>query len=399
MRFGLFVAAWGSVLGMSLIYIIVGGMADLSQLILARRRKVAVEKISVLLFESEAEAAAIFEEVADLPRRTLLALIQTLAVDLDGQARRRLQNLVAASGLQRFIRRRARSKRWRKRVQAAQLNYLVTHPDFDRKALVNDPHALVRARAAESFTAEQAAQHVPDLIRLLGDESLAVRIAAQRALICAGAASVNELLQHLDMGGSSSLAALEVAANLSDARLTGAIDRYTRDSDPVARTMACRALGNGVGTEGTPLLHRLLNDVEPEVKAAAIQALGQLGSQRSVVLIGAALRDRSFLVRRSAGVALDMLGAPGHLVLRRHLRDPDRYARDMARQMLDAAAARQGLDLVPSHDTIHIPVAEPVGNGLDHGFVPPPGLDELYNDNKVLVPVTIALTSSSEDFT
>ncbi len=56
MRFGLFVAAWGSVLGMSLIYIVVGGMADVSHRLLARRRKSAVEKISVLLFESEAEA-------------------------------------------------------------------------------------------------------------------------------------------------------------------------------------------------------------------------------------------------------------------------------------------------------------------------------------------------------
>ena len=108
------------------------------------------------------------------------------------------------------------------------------------------------------------------------------------------------------------------------------------------------------------MLHRLLHDDEADVKAAAIEALGQLGSQASVVLIGAALGDRAFLVRRSAGIALDTLGAPGHLVLRRHLRDPDRYARDMARQMLDAAAARRGLDLVPPIGTIEIPVVEPV---------------------------------------
>ena len=354
MRFTIFLSAWGLVFGMSLVYIVVGGINDASVSLVARRRTQAVEKISILLFESEDQAAAIFEDVADLPRRTLLPLIQTLAVDLDGQARRRLQNLVAASGLQRFVRRRARSRRWRLRVQAAQLNYLVVHPDFDRKLLLKDPHPLVRARAVEALTDDQAAEVVPELVQLLGDESLAVRIAAQHGLVTAGAASVPELLRQLALGGPSSLAALEVAANITDSRLTAALDRYTRDGDPLARMMACRALGNGVGDEGIPMLHRLIDDHDPDVKASAIEALGHLGSQASVALIGSKLGDRSFLVRRASGLALDSLGASGHLVLRRHLRDPDRYARDMARQMLDAAAARRGLDLVPPIQSLDI---------------------------------------------
>jgi hypothetical protein len=52
------------------------------------------------------------------------------------------------------------------------------------------------------------------------------------------------------------------------------------------------------------------------------------------------LSDPSWSVRRAAGRALDALGAAGHVVLRSHLFDEDRYARDMARQILDAAAAR-----------------------------------------------------------
>jgi hypothetical protein len=40
-------------------------------------------------------------------------------------------------------------------------------------------------------------------------------------------------------------------------------------------------------------------------------------------------------VRQRAGLALKAIGAPGIITLRQALEDPDPFARDMARQVLD----------------------------------------------------------------
>ncbi|MEZ5341893.1 MAG: HEAT repeat domain-containing protein [Acidimicrobiales bacterium] len=356
MRFLIFLLAWSLVLGISVIYVVVGAITDASASLVARRRAQAVEKISILLFESEDQAAAIFEDVADLPRRTLLSLIQTLAVDLDGQARNRLQNLVAASGLQRFVRRRAKSRRWRMRVQAAQLNYLVIHPDFDRRLLLHDPHPLVRARAVEALTEVQAAEVVEDLVGLLTDESLAVRIAAQRGLVNAGSASIPVLLHHLEFSVESPLAArarwppvCPIAADVGDRRFT------LRSRPDGSGRWPSRALGSGIGDEGIPMLHRLIDDHEPDVRAKAIGALGHLGSQTSVALIGESLARSLVHIRRASGLALDALSARASDAAPAHLRNPKPIrARDMARQMLDAEGGSswprpRPLDPVGSH--------------------------------------------------
>lgn len=353
-RFAIFVIAWASAGVMTLIYLTTGLAKDLVVYRTNRVRQRVLRVLEVVLFGTHDEAGAIYDEVLDLPKQPLLEVIQSLAVDLDGQANERLQSLVRSTGLEKYIVKKARSKRWRIRVQAAQLHPLVTHPDFDRERLLNDPSPMVRARAAEAMTGRQAAEHVSQMLAMLADQSPAVRISAQHSLLQAGPLAVPGLLEHLaDDNHPMVMEALGVAAHLPDLRLFESVVGLARSHNPQIRAMAANVLGNGTGTMAVGLLEEMLLDADADVRINAIEALARLAVMTSVTRIGRCLSDRSFQVRRAAGQALDDLRPAGHLALRRHLEDQDQFARDMARQVLDGAATRSGLEATtPAHDPL-----------------------------------------------
>jgi HEAT repeat protein len=99
----------------------------------------------------------------------------------------------------------------------------------------------------------------------------------------------------------------------------------------------CTAIG---GAEAAAVLQRLLADPDPAARAAAAGGLGHLGHWPAAAALAAALRDPSWDVRRGAGLALSALGAPGELFLREALTDQDRFAADMARQILELPHSR-----------------------------------------------------------
>ncbi len=356
-RFGLFVVAWSLVGGLVVVYLLSGLVTDITAKLLARRRERVLRVIGVVLFEHDREAEAVHEDVADLPRRMLLSVLQNLAVDLDGDAQQRVRQLVRTTGLERFIRRRSRARRWRLRVQAAQLHHLVSNPDFDRRRLLEDRHPLVRARAAEALTPEQAAAHIEVLMPMLSAEDAVVRMAAQQAVLNAGSESVPWLIEQLARNTIDTNAALAVIANLPDPRFIPLLADRTTANDDRTRQLIAKALGNG-GSASVSLLHAMLDDSNEIVRATAIESLSRLDAVASVSAIGTCLGDRSFLVRRAAGDALDHLGPAGRLVLRRHLEDTDRFAADMARQVLDSASARLGVNLLPASDEVLIDLGE-----------------------------------------
>lgn len=335
----LFAISWAALALTILVYLVWGVKRDYVARIRTKRKAAVLPILSVLLFDSNEHAAGAFEQLAKTNRRILLDASQSLSLDINGEARERLQQLTRSTGLERSIRRRSKHRRWRHRVQAAQLHYLVTHPDFDRAPLLRDRHPLVRARAAEALTAEQAITHVEDLALLLGDSSLAVRMGAQVSLINAGSAAVEPLLRLLSESGTPVADAMEVAANLPDARLVKALAKYADSEDARLREMTANALGGGIGLGAIELLQRLTADVDADVRAAAITGLQRLDARESAAAIGALLADSEWRVRRAAGYALDGLGAPGQLILRRALDASDPYARDMARQVLDGSMA------------------------------------------------------------
>ncbi len=353
-RFAIFVVAWATVGVMTLLYLITGFAKDLVVRRNDATRQRVLSVLEVVLFGTHNEAGAVFHQVLALPTRPLLDVVQSLAVDLDGQANERLRTLVRSTGLEKHIIKKASSKRWRVRVQAAQLHHLITHPDFDRSGLLTDPSPLVRARAAEAMAATEAADHVTLMLTLLSDRSPAVRLSAQHSLLQAGPLAVPGLLEHLD-GDQHPMVmqALGVAAHLPDLRLVDSVIGLARSHDEQIRAMAANVLGNGTGTMAVGLLEQMLQDPVAEVRVNAIEALARLGVMTAVTRIGRCLADQSFNVRRAAGQALDDLRPAGHLSLRRHLEDPDQFARDMARQVLDGAAARSGLDITtPAHDPL-----------------------------------------------
>lgn len=356
-RVELFVVAWGLVAALSVTYLLTGLINDLANWVLERRQRRVLRVIGVVLFEHDAAAEAVHEEVTDLPKRTLLRVLQNLSIDLDGDAQDRVRQLIRTTGLERFIRRRARARRWRLRVQAAQLCHLVSDPNFDRRTLLEDRHPLVRARAAEVLNTPQAVKHLDVLIPMLSNEHTSVRMAAQQAVLVAGSAAVPHLIEQLAHGAVDADAALEVVANLPDPRFVAPLTKHAESSDSVTRALTAKALGNGASSS-VELLHRLLEDPDESVRATAIESLARLDAIMSVNAIGACLSDSSFLVRRAAGVALDQLGAPGRLALRRQLDSDDRFAADMARQVLDSASARLGIDLVPRSDEVLIELGE-----------------------------------------
>lgn len=322
-----------------IVYLTWGVRLDRREKSSKERTAAVLPTLSILLFDANDEAAIAFEELANTNRRVLLDVAQSLALDINGEARERLQQLARSTGLERSIRRRSKHRRWRHRVQAAQLHYLVVHPDFDRSLLLRDKHPLVRARAAEALTADQAVEHVEDLAYLMTDDSLAVRIGAQNSLLRAGSAAVEPLLRMLQAEGPQVAEAMHVAANLPDQRLVGALANYSTSADPQLRAMTATALGSGTGLGAIELLRNLLNDEDADVRSAAVSGLQRLESRESVAAIGVLLADSAWRVRRAAGYALDGLGAPGQLILRRALSADDPYARDMARQVLDGSMA------------------------------------------------------------
>ncbi|MEZ5228527.1 MAG: hypothetical protein R2710_18210 [Acidimicrobiales bacterium] len=92
-----------------MLYLVTGFVSDVTTKFLERRRERVLQVIGVVLFEHDRDAEAVHEDVADLPRRMLLRVLQNLAVDLDGVAQQRVRQLVRTTGLERFIRRRSRS--------------------------------------------------------------------------------------------------------------------------------------------------------------------------------------------------------------------------------------------------------------------------------------------------
>ncbi len=357
-RFELFVASWAIVGALVFVYLATGFVGDVRQRFVERRRKRVLSVIGVVLFETEDQAEAVYDQVSDLSRRALLDVLQNLAVDLDGQAQQRVRRLVRTTGLEQFIRRRCDARRWRIRIQAAQLHHLVDHPDFDRRRLLEDRHPMVRARAAEALTPAQAAAQLDVLLPMLSAPDTVVRLAAQSAVLAAGPAAVPRLVKRLRSTIDDPLSLLEVVANLSDPRLLEALAPHVSSPDPRARMLIAQALGNDAGVGGVDVLHELLHDPDETVRATAIDALARLDALASANRIAHLLGDPSFLVRRTAGAALDRLGATGRLALRRSLESEDRFARDMARQVLDSASARIGVSLLPVSTEILIQLDE-----------------------------------------
>ncbi len=325
--------------GLAASYLLIGALHDHRRWRRTRILGRVQADLAVVLFHGEDAAAAAGGRLADAPRRLVLDMVQRLAADLDGDADDRLRKLVGTAGLHRPIRRRLRSRAWRRRAQTAALAALLPAGDPLRLRLLTDPHPVVRARAAEGLETTDVVDHVDELTELLDDDVEAVRFAAQQALLRVDARAVPALDRYLRTGTGAGVGwALEVAVNLPDPRLIPALELHARADDDRRRAIAIQALAPWL-TDMRVLVDGF-SDPSPLVRATAAEAAGMIRAEQLGARVGRLLSDESWAVRQQAGRALLAMGPTGSMILRRHLDDADPYARDMARQVLDTMEAR-----------------------------------------------------------
>lgn len=330
------------VLGAVGFHVVAGVVHD--RVVSSRRRRVEAvsEAITQILIADDATAATAAQEVIRLPRSVLVETLQRLAADLDGSGLQRLRHLAHGAGITAGVERSARSRRWRRRLRAAQLQHLLPDGHPRRRDLLSDRRPEVASRAMETLSPDDALAAVDVLLVQLGTANQAVQFAAQQALLRCDSRVTRPLVDYLSGGDRAGTnLALEVAANLPSPELLRSFRRHAASVDPQRRRMVALSLASGCVVDADVVLADLLGDPDEEVRAAAAQAAGRVGAESLATRLGRCLSDPSWNVRRAAGGALEQLGAVGALVLRVHLGDDDLFARDMARQSLDAMVAQR----------------------------------------------------------
>ena len=281
-------------------------------------------------------------ELQALPTAIRIRLVAGPGAALSGDGRARLTALADDLGLLAWAERRCASRRWWRRLRGVRLFTLVGGGDGAVPALLSDANREVRAGAATWSADHPDPRSIGRLLDLLGDSEPLVRFMAKNALLRIGRASVGPLAARLSVVSGRELeGALEVAIGLAESRLSApALALVSADSARV-RSLAATLTAAGGGARAVAAVEGLLDDPAPAVRAAAVEGLGSLAHWPAGPAIAGALRDPAWEVRRQAALALRALGAPGIVLLRRALVDQDRYARDMARQVLDLPGARR----------------------------------------------------------
>jgi HEAT repeat protein len=239
------------------------------------------------------------------------------------------------------------SRRWERRMQAAEhLGYLGDKGSVS--ALVEalrDPIIAVRLSAAHALAALGATQHIRDIVLTfdLPGEMNQRRVA--EALRDFGPAGTPQLLEILAdrRGAYSDNAVGMVVRVLGMLRAPEAVEPLVpllEHPEFRVRLNTVRSLGL-IGDHGTAdKVARLANDPAWEVRNVVIQSLGRMRSERHATILADALRDSSWWVRFSAAQALWSLGDKGRRALTEAMTgSPDRYARDMSRQILEENGA------------------------------------------------------------
>jgi HEAT repeat protein len=229
-----------------------------------------------------------------------------------------------------------RSRFWWRRLLGVRLLTKFGSGEDAVPILLDDPVAEVRAQVAEWAADHPSPALIDRLLNLLNDPKTLPRFSVQDSLLRMGNPVIPALDRYLSSHSDDDVdAALVVAIGLADFRFLGSATLLCKADRPQTRALAATLLGAVGGEQVVRLLLELLDDPATHVRAAAARSLGKLGHWPAAPRVGRLLRDTSWAVRREAGLALRRLGSPGLLVLRRFLNDDDRFAADMAQQVLD----------------------------------------------------------------
>jgi hypothetical protein len=232
---------------------------------------------------------------------------------------------------------------WTRRLRGARILSQLDVPDSLVHTLLADPHPAVRAQAAEWAASQPSVEVISSMLELLADPATQARFAVQNALLRMGNVIAGPLAAFLEThSGRSAEAGLRVAESVAVPGFLSSALRHSRADDPGVREAAAKLLGGIAGAEAGARLMEMLHDSESNVRAAAASALGRMRYWQAGSLLAEGLRDQRWRVRREAGLALRGLGAAGTLFLRRALKGDDRFAADMAEQVLELPEAAAG---------------------------------------------------------
>lgn len=280
-----------------------------------------------------------------LPRLPLDKAIEAVAAatrSIDDAGRARLAELPVYGALAEHSVRWCASGRWPRRLKGVRLLAILGAGHTTVPPLLDDPSPEVRSAAAAWAANHPSPPVITRLVRMLSDEALACRLTAQDALIRMGRHAVPAIIHHLGEAVPAALAtALLIASRVHDSALVGPALVHRNHSDPAVRAAVAQVAASGGGTDGVEGLERFLADPAAAVRATAAAGLGVLKHWPSSPLLADRLCDPAWEVRRAAGLALDRLGSPGQLYLQRALHSTDRFAQDMAQQVLDLARPGQ----------------------------------------------------------
>jgi hypothetical protein len=272
--------------------------------------------------------------LAQMPDKARLDLLVSASGALVGAKRNRITHLAHDLGLIDWATKRCRSAFWTRRLKGVRaLTELGSGHDVVPD-LLRDQRPEVRAQAIQWASESRDPDIGSQLIELLDDEMRYPRFTVQNALLRIGAPTVAPLTEFLRRGGTGLEPALEVAAAMPDPEFLDPARELSTHESAVVRTHCVRILGALGGSDSVVRVTEMLDDENEDVRAAAAEALGKLEHWPAGTQLALALRDQSWEVRRAAGLALRSIGSPGLVLLRRSTADRDRFAADMARQVL-----------------------------------------------------------------
>jgi hypothetical protein len=283
------------------------------------------------------------QSLKKLPHRVQVTAFLEVSRNLSGASKERLRFVAQQVGLLDRARKLCENWLWTRRLRGTRILSSMDVPDPLVLKLLVDPHPAIRAQAAEWAAAQPSVPVITAMLRLLADPATQARFAVQDALLRMGSIAAGPLATFLERNsGRAAEAGLRVAESLAEARFEHAALRLSRTDDVGIRVASAKLLGAVGGAPAAERLTELLRDDASEVRAAAAQSLGRMQHWQAGSLLAEGLRDSTWRVRRQSALALRALGAPGALFLRRATKAEDRFAADMAQQILDLPAAAVG---------------------------------------------------------
>ena len=310
---------------------------------LRRLSKAARDSVAVLITRGTINVEEL-SALAQQPDDVQVMAFLEISRNVSGTGKERLRFIAEKTGAIDRARKLCEHHRWTRRLRGARILSRLDVSDPLVRKLLADPHPAVRAQAAEWAAAQPSEDVISSMLALLADPATQARFAVQNALLRMGGVIAGPLRAFLEIHtGRAAEAGLRVAESVAEPSFTAAALRFSNAQDDAGiRVAAARLLGAIAGEGAAARLTEMLKDTESSVRATAAQSLGRMQHWQAGSLLFECLRDSAWRVRKEAGLSLRALGAPGTLFLRRALKSDDRFAADMAQQVLDLPATAAG---------------------------------------------------------